>query len=43
MHNNVFWHSLVFPPKKRFYSDSGSSALRLRMEESAVIFAAHDA
>ena len=46
MHNNVFNFfsciSVVFPPKKIFYSDFGPSALRLRMEESAVIFAAYD-
>ena len=31
-----------FHLKKFFYSDFGPSALRLRMEESAVIFAAYD-
>ena len=46
MHNNVFNFfsciSVAFPPKKNFYSDFGLSALRLRMEESALIFAAYD-
>ena len=31
-----------FHLKKLFYSDFGPSALRLRMEESVVIFAAYD-
>ena len=47
MHNNVsnFFAgiSVVFPPKKKCsYSDFVPSALRLKMEESAVIFAAYD-
>lgn len=35
-------YPLFFHLKKCFYSDFGSSALRLRMEESVVIFSAND-
>ena len=46
MQNNVSTFFLAYPsffsPKKSFYSDFRPSTLRLRMEESAVIFAAYD-
>ena len=46
MHNNVFnFFSGIpsfFHQTKSSYFDFGPSALRLRMEESAVIFAAYD-
>ena len=46
MHNNVFdffsGMSVVLPPKKNVFLDFAPSALPLRMEGSAVIFAAYD-
>ena len=43
MFSTFFWHICRFSSSKKcFHSDFGPSAMRLRMEESAVIFAAYD-